>query len=313
MIRNICEKVLDKTLKRGYNIRMDKRVDIDTFINTFVDEYSFNKERSQEYIKIIVRIGEQIEKVWNNYFPTKALPVIAGGSVRDIVFGRVPKDFDIFMSVKGIGEEWKQSTGMEDGTEMLLQAFIDESFPTADPSQGCYQLGEKYENVPDSLYVFETWPVNYDDETPFQFIGTESTEEPLKYINSFDYGLVKIGYNIASKEFFVSKEFLESLSKSHTLLRYGSERKRDQTFLEWLYNAKNNLLAGNNSALKLPNKTLEISYEEKKTQETQNVAWKATTTGTNVFDYEANALAVDKLNHFLRVNNEGLERIEMPR
>lgn len=303
MIRNIYKKVLDKTLKRGYNIRMDKRVDIDTFINTFVDEYSFNKEGSREDIKIIVRIGEQIEKAWSKYFPTKALPVIAGGSIRDIAFGKTPKDFDIFMSVKGIGEEWKKSTGMEDGVEMLLQTFIDETFPTADPSQGCYQLGEQYKDVPGSLYVFETWPANYDDITPFQFIGTEETEEPIKCVDRFDYGLVKIGYDIASKEFFVSKDFLEALSKSHTLLRYGTERKREQKVLEWLYNAKNNLLAGNHSALKLPNKTLDISYEEKKIQETQRIIWKKL--ATHNFNFDENA--------WIRVNDDGIQRIEMPR
>lgn len=304
MIRNIYKKVLDKTLKRGYNIRMDKRVDIDTFINTFVDEYSFNKEGSREDIKIIVRIGEQIEKAWSKYFPTKALPVIAGGSIRDIVFGKTPKDFDIFMSVKGIGEEWKQATGMEDGAETLLQTFIDETFPTADPSQGCYQLGEQYKDIPGSLYVFETWPANYDDITPFQFIGTEETEEPIKCVDRFDYGLVKIGYNIASKEFFVSEEFLESLSKSFTLPRY-SEKTREQKFLEGLYNSKNNLLAGNNSALKLPNKTLDISYEEKKIKETQNTGWTTlATTATHNFNFDENA--------WIRVNYDGIQRIEMP-
>ena len=261
MISNLYKKTLDKIAKVRYNTYMDREVDLDTFIADYVEPYSSWKELSVTTIEQITSLGDKIEDKWSKHFPTNPLPCIAGGSVRDAVFGLSYKDIDVFFNMKGIGEGWKESTGFEDGPEMVVELFMEDIGLSR-----INKLGENYLNLPVSKLVLDSTLeiVGGEGGDQVQFVGCQDIDKSTDCINSFDYDLCKIAYNIEDKKFIVSKEFQEGLEKIHSLKRSNDIRQesREQRFLCKVNSIYFNIKANSSiTRYKEPAKKLQIVIE----------------------------------------------------
>jgi len=245
MARNSYQKRLDNQLKTLYNIRSKvKKMKTAEHLLSFGD--SFNKETSELTDETIRIIGAAIKESRDKSFQILRTPVIAGGAVRDAVYGLPPKDYDIFLDVSGVPEDEREDVVLLFGLRVLDNLQHDKRFRTlADLT--LHPIGENggyRDEVPNSFIGFETREHNpeaveeyhnalrdlqgdyalYDvflenlkQEMRFinlQFIGkTEpslSRDDVLPFVETFDYGLVKGLYDPEKEAYELAPSFIET-------------------------------------------------------------------------------------------------------
>ena len=193
-----------------------------------LEKTTSNINISNDNLRWVVELGYAIEECGNlpRYKDAMRLPVIAGGAIRDIFFGLVPKDYDVFFDVSHI----KDPDEKEDFVLNYLGDLVE--IAKGRPHIGNDLVGADIESLSDvyrpgddinSFLVYQTgwtfsenWP-----EVPMiiQGIGRNdpllSQDNPVDFLKTFDYDAVKVLYDPLDKEFKCLPEFekfLETLT-----------------------------------------------------------------------------------------------------
>lgn len=225
MNRSKWQKVLDNQLKTLYNNRC-KVKPMKTAEQILVDlTESVNKERSATVDENIHAVGEAIKRARDKGFGALRTPILAGGAIRDYVYGLDPKDYDIFIDVSSIPEDEQEDAVLLFGLRVIDELVnVEGSKFLALTDNTLRRLGadNPYEredaNVDPrwkNFYVFETGPFDEriqriwnedvaidadraNDQFRFiklQFIGHNdarlSKEDPTEFVEYFDYELVR--------------------------------------------------------------------------------------------------------------------------
>ncbi len=209
-----------------------------------LEGFSPNKDLSQSNIEKITIIGNTLKTVVDENFPSLRYPVIAGGAIRDAVFGQKIKDYDIFFDTSSLENDEKADTAL------LLIALTCEKlaagpFPALaecvysvvgkDADYELKGLSETNPAVPFIVYqnskptypeAFVNWdqmvlaepePVGEPREFPLlQMIGHDDkrlTDAPLSFLEYFDYALVKGLFDPTDMGFHFHRTMLESIYK----------------------------------------------------------------------------------------------------
>lgn len=109
------QKRLDFDLKQVYTNRIDN-VQVALVKTAFKKKYlsmhpvnnklhSTDMETTETVDKTIRRIATAIKEVIDVEYPNRPYPLIAGGAVRDCVFGLSPRDYDVFVDVSELEED----------------------------------------------------------------------------------------------------------------------------------------------------------------------------------------------------------------
>lgn len=197
-------------------------------IQKLLEKTTSNINVSNDNLCWVSELGEAIEECGNlpRYKNNMRLPVIAGGAIRDIFFGLVPKDYDVFFDVSHI----KDPDEKEDFVLNYLGDLVE--IAKGRPHIGNDLVEASIESLSDayrpgddanSFLVYQTgwtfsenWP-----EVPMiiQGIGRNdpllSQDNPVDFLKTFDYDAVKVLYDPLDKEFKCLPEFekfLETLT-----------------------------------------------------------------------------------------------------
>lgn len=224
-----------------------------------LEGFSPNKDLSTTNIEKITLIGNTLKAVVDENFPTLRYPVIAGGAIRDAVFGQVIKDYDIFFDTSSLENDEKADTAL------LLIALTCEKlaagpFPALaecmysvvgkDADYELKGLSETNPAVPFIVYqnskptypeAFVNWdqmvlaepePVGEPREFPLlQMIGHDDkrlTDAPLSFLEYFDYSLVKGLFDPTDMGFHFHPTMLESINKRE--LKFSGKRTRTRVY-----------------------------------------------------------------------------------
>lgn len=224
-MRTKWQKVLDNQLKTLYNNRCKvKRMKTAEQILIDLTE-SVNKERSATVDENIHAVGEAIKRARDKGFGSLRTPILAGGAIRDYVYGLTPQDYDVFLDVSDIPEDEQEDSVLLFGLRVIDELVnVEGSKFLALTDNTLRRLGadNPYEredaNVDPrwkNFYVFETGPFDEriqriwnedmnenaeraNDQYRFiklQFIGHNdarlSKEDPTEFVEYFDYELVR--------------------------------------------------------------------------------------------------------------------------
>lgn len=207
-------------------------------------DLSENIKKSQQTEGHIRDIASAITVTRDKYFPEMRLPIIAGGAIRDVVFGTHPRDYDVFLDVSYLPKDEQ-----EDATLVMLSGILTEldktgKYPSLTKSN-MTQIGgiggdsSIYEQDPSwkDFFVYENTPAvdeHFDAqieewhdphevrvvERPFlsiQTIGNNdkrlSLEDPTEFLEYFDWPLVRAMFDPAINKFRFHTDFIEQLDK----------------------------------------------------------------------------------------------------
>lgn len=192
-------------------------------MNELIAQNSLDPVVSEQNRATITDIGEALRQVVNENFPQLRYPVVAGGAIRDTIFGLPIKDFDIFFDTSVFEDEEPEDIAL------LLIAMVCEKLGEHEYPElrNCrfgmvgyddgYAVGEGedrkvpfvvYENYPYKDPLGERIPGQWDldelapaapDPRPYAFpmlqvIGHKDDRlrtEPVAFLEYFDYGLVR--------------------------------------------------------------------------------------------------------------------------
>lgn len=183
---------------------------------------SVNKERSATVDENIHAVGEAIKRARDKGFGSLRTPILAGGAIRDYVYGLTPQDYDVFLDVTNIPEDEQEDAVLLFGLRVIdeLTAADDSKFKALEDNTlrklgAAYGLEGRNGQNGQGFYVFETGPFDEriqriwnedvaidadraNDQFRFiklQFIGHSDTrlskEDPTEFVEGFDYELVR--------------------------------------------------------------------------------------------------------------------------
>ena len=219
-----------------------------------LEGFSPNKDLSTTNIEKITIIGNTLKAVVDENFPTLRYPVIAGGAIRDAVFGQVIKDYDIFFDTSGFENDEKTDIALllialtcEKLAAGPFPALADAmySIVSKDVDYNLKGLSEANPAVPFIVYQNTKMKasygeVNWDQEVlaapepeerrefpMLQMIGHDDkrlTDAPLSFLEYFDYNFVKGMFDPTDMGFHFHPTMLESINKRE--LRFSGKRTR---------------------------------------------------------------------------------------
>lgn len=223
------KKFLDKLSKEWYNVftRLGKKVPMDpNFFETYIAKQTRNRQKLR-------RLGlghlEQLVELLNKaVLPDTRVPVIAGGSVRDMFFGLPPNDYDIFMDLSPFTDDEK------DDALLLTAMRLREALGLTEENAPLYAKHKgHYEAVLNAFMVYECMAPMY----TFQLIGYNNpllTTNPKQFVEeSFDWSLTKALYDPLHGKPEFCEEFLETLQTGVIKPKDDSAYSRASTWLDW--------------------------------------------------------------------------------
>lgn len=270
-MRSKFQKVLDKQLQTLYNNRCKvKRMKTAEQILVDLTE-SVNKERSKTTDENIHLVGEAIKRARDKGFGSLRTPILAGGVVRDYVYGLTPNDYDIFLDVSSIPEDEQEDAVLLFGLRVIdeLTAADDSKFKALEDNTlrklgvdnpygdaiGNTQAGTdpRWKN----FYVFETGPFNeriqriWNEDVAedanrandmfrfikLQFIGHNDTrlsqEDPTEFVEYFDYELVRCLFDPEVMAYRLHDDFVKVVNSKE--ITVTDRRTRDRV-IGWTNN-----------------------------------------------------------------------------
>lgn len=246
--RNAYEKRLDKDQLSWYNRSRRKGVD-ELSVDELIKRHALADYVGTNTKALITKIGEAINRVQENKrYADIHTPVIAGGSLRDMVFGITPNDYDIFVDASNVDD--KEDFTLLYLNDLLLELKEDMDIGEALFEEACVkELGKEYGGDPANKFpVYEIsreapdGAIIWDNNVPkIQLISRSDprlSEAPKEFLDDFDYSAVKALYDPTGEGFFFHKEFKDFL-KSKTI-----EVHNDNTYsrvMKWrnrIYGAK---------------------------------------------------------------------------
>lgn len=234
-IKASIKKRLDKTPDEVYNIYKDGerdkllshpmrtgRVGMCRTTKTTLSYLSYFKDT----------LIPKVDEIANKFNLPKLNFVLAGGSIRDMLVGVTPKDYDVFVDLDLFEGDYTEAEDAFDifvaelegmsgnGTTYLMEpknANYDGSLlDTPKPDQirgirdvyslGCYS--------PEASYSFEV------------IVGRFGGKNPLDIIDGFDYNLVKGGVDIRTGETLLKGEMILGLTTKTAFIPTESAEKR---------------------------------------------------------------------------------------
>jgi hypothetical protein len=223
--------VLDRRSKLLYNIR--KRFggvhDMDLMFNERITQ---NLSASRDTDKRLHEIASAIIAVTG--VDTRP-PIIAGGSIRDMVFGINVNDYDIFMDVSDFDED------VQDDIVLLKAHALMKELGYSN----CYVRNvtnkTEYNGAPGFECGFSVYEISPDWEVvdfqdidlvqelehfkPIQVVGRRDRniqENIPKFLESFDYGLVRCAFDPESMEYIFHPTFHETLHSNE--IRFDNDK-----------------------------------------------------------------------------------------
>ena len=238
-------------------------------MNELIETHSLDRATSEINRATILNVGEAIRQVVNENFPQLRYPVIAGGAIRDTIFGLPIKDFDIFFDTAVF------EAGEEEDIALLLIAMTCEKLaeheypklrdvrfqPVGHKNQ--YTVGEG-DNLKEPFVVYENYPyenepqqwvpgqVDFLDEAiaeparlyefpQLQVIGHNDQrlrEDPVAFLEYFDYGLVRGLYDPSDLAFHLHPSLQETLVSKQLPYNNIKTQGRLFNFMDKLYTAR---------------------------------------------------------------------------
>ncbi len=267
---NRWQKSLDKSRLMLYN--MKSKVRKKRMKENVLGKWSetTNKAYSEYTKNYIVSVGKAIKDVCENNksFANLRCPVIAGGSVRDMVFGLLPRDIDVFVDMSCYEDEDERKDQLLLLSDEIRLALVKNRKPyykyapsenvnqytgTVDFSFEVYNLfplepwEDELEGLPAEPEEVEPFPIEaleLPEEVPtrelnnrfaIQIIGKNDkrlSENPTKYVmEDFDYSFVKALYDPLIEEFILSDEFMDNLGTKEVFARDQTSFARIQNWL----------------------------------------------------------------------------------
>lgn len=244
-MNSYVKKVQQQQMDR-YTTPKKKTYTMDMITN---GDLSSNPNTSADTEEKIREIGRALKAVAEEHYPSIPLPIIAGGAVRDMVFGKRPKDYDVFVSTLHWPEEDREDNLLVFGQLVLQELKKTELFSfliTDRLERVTADFGEdknySNETTGEEFIVYEN---SYDDAMEnieqwecLQFIGRPNDKLSkgltLEFVEeSFDYPLVKAFYDPGTEDFVVSDEFRLCLDSGVVTARDDRTFNRVQRFRFW--------------------------------------------------------------------------------
>jgi len=212
-VSDLTKKTLDKSDKMVYNIRKDAK-GFYTFCNQLLNYrsgYTLTSELSENtFLEWLFIKNERIKKICD--VGNLPYPTLAGGALRDLVFQRIPKDYDYFFTSPCLEDLYDQMDRFV-YTARQLGWNISEG-----GGQDAYETDQ--DNFKDVFGVFNI------GNTQAIFVHEEQSYEHC--YDRFDQSICQLEANIETDEVTLSPMFIETL-KSKTIQVYNSSdytRKR---------------------------------------------------------------------------------------
>lgn len=205
----------------------------ETELLKILPEYNTRHHLTELTVTHLAELGDAILNAQKKSFGGVRTPIIAGGAVRDTVFGCQPKDFDIFFDVSSIHQEDRQDATLLFGLRIMDEL---EKLPNFRLFKGVnlVEKGQNYgepENLDPSwkeFYVADTNEFNGEEwglwimegehhpvvQSHLQFVGhvdKRLTDDPMTFLDSFDYPLVKCFYDPVDRLYKFQDEFVEAM------------------------------------------------------------------------------------------------------
>jgi hypothetical protein len=245
MLPERFQKRLDKQRQAWYNTRR-KVVKMKSHQNLVELKESVNPIRSQETDQNIRDIGTAIVEAQKKSFGGIRTPVIAGGAIRDFVYGLNPNDYDIFFDVSSIDKEEQDDAVMLFGLRILdeLTALFGDRYSAlkdntlvqrgvGDYAHAMFRHAECVDPRWKDFIVYETadgseeaWQrfeelhrIDPEEANKLQFIKLQfighndsrlSQENVLPFVEYFDYSMCRGLYDPRTEEYLLHDDFVAS-------------------------------------------------------------------------------------------------------
>ena len=225
------KKSLDKIAKLGYNNH--KEVERDELL-----DLSFNPNASYRNHKSLFKLAETINKARASLVDCPPI-IIAGGYIRDTILGLNAKDFDLFFDVSAYPPD-----ETEDMVLLALAAIRDteNNMDRFAPPRKFTKNGEPYElkedNEEEQIIIYEMHANMLAGPIPVQLMGHRdalATTDPLKFVEKFDYGLVRALFNPETMKYSIHSSFFEELKTKN--INFNGSRTKERVF-SFLYKLK---------------------------------------------------------------------------
>lgn len=185
-------------------------------IQSFINQYSINKDTSLSILASLEPVIGGIKEL-KTEFNDLPYTIIAGGAIRDLVFGVYANDIDVFLDTTEYSKE-------EEDDILCLMSNSLGSMPSYKREVPDY-TGQ--DSTP--FTVYETSLTEEFAFMPVQFVGRQDGDlryDPLNFVESkFDWSLTKSYFDIETNEFVFSDEFLAQLKDKSALKYDGSNAK----------------------------------------------------------------------------------------
>lgn len=223
-------------------------------MNELIAQNSLNHVVSEQNSATITDIGEAIRQVVDENFPQLRYPVIAGGAIRDTIFGLPIKDFDIFFDTSVFEDEEREDIALL-LIAMVCEKLSEEKYPDLNNCRfnmvghnDGYALGEgKDRKVPFVVYENNS-PLVEDDirwgdvpDVPpimLQVIGHKDDRlrtEPVAFLECFDYGLVRGLFDPSNMAFAFHDSLQETLASREIPCNNQKTLNRVSNFFNKMY------------------------------------------------------------------------------
>lgn len=218
-------KMLDKVGLKGYNIHTGD-------VEALVASQSVSIVRSTVAIENLKTVGRLASEIANNlHLPP---PVIAGGAVRDAVFGLIRKDDDIFIDLTGVNVDEHDDVCLRFADALRMTSEDMAAYPIGDVLKDLQFGGDGNEyNDADNPTGFIAGYEGFTDYGQFNVLGR--TETPEETVDSFDYSLVKCWYDTGTNEFKFHEDFLNQLNNELVDVRDDKTKRRFKRWRERTY------------------------------------------------------------------------------
>lgn len=241
------KKILDMSIKTWYNTYVRK----DALKDIFTAGVSLNPAISVAVNDNLTALAGCISEA-SKKVPEIRTPVIAGGAIRDMIFGLKPKDYDIFYDVTPLPEDEREDASLylaslikdeisKDGRHFPFAAEFDliedlsgeyaESGKNTDTGVFCV-----YETVvPDRLWALPEADGPGNPFQVFQFIphlAPKLSESPAEFAKTFDYGFVRAVLDPLDMAYRFDDTFVEELKARKIVVTEEKTRGRVQRWLD---------------------------------------------------------------------------------
>lgn len=194
-------------------------------INELIDKYSTSKLLSYERLEKLEGPISRLKKACQA--TGESPPIIAGGFVRDIVLGLMPKDLDIFFDVSKYASEGEA----DDALLVFASHYLTNPEKTSITLvEGEYDGAESFGDNSGTQATFALcYEFSRGGRYPVQFVGHNAPSivtDPMSFVDTFDYDLVKCYYDLTKDKFCFHPKFLEALETK--TLSVNSQKSYDR-------------------------------------------------------------------------------------